>query len=272
MKLATKRWEGAGSGTLCLSHANGFSKELWGPLIAELRGRGETVPALAWDFPSHGESPQAPHPLDWWAFGAAAGAAAAIAPGPRIGVGHSMGSAALVMAQIEEPSLFERLILVEPIVFPGPYRRLEPEHVMARAARRRRRDFSSPAEALESFASKTVFAGWTPEALEAYVDGGLRREGEGWTLACDPEDEAELYQTAGTHGVYERLSEVTVPVVVVAGEHSTTHTPEYTHHLAARFARGRDVVVPNTTHFVPMEAPGLLAEIIQSEIRALARR
>ncbi len=269
--LAIKRWEGAGLATLCLSHANGFSKEVWGPVVDELRLLGETLPAVAWDFPSHGESPKAPHPIDWWSFGSAAAGVSLGEPAPRIGVGHSMGSAALVMAQLENPGLFERLVLVEPIVFPGPYRRSTDENMMARSARRRRRSFSSPQEALLKFQQKQVFSRWTPEAMDAYIAGGLERDGDRWILACSPEDEAELYETAGAHGVYDRLGEVEIPVLVVAGEDSTSHTPEYTAHLAGRLPDGKGLVVAGTTHFVPMEAPRLLAEIIQAEIRSLGR-
>ncbi len=269
--IAIKRWPGEGPGTLCLSHANGFSKELWEPVVHELRLLDQAIPAVAWDFPSHGASPKAPHPIDWWSFGAVAGAVSVAEPAPRIGVGHSMGSAALIMAQIEDPTLFERLVLVEPIVFPGPYRRAAEENAMARAARRRRRSFTSPQEALEKFGQKQVFAHWTPEALDAYIAGGLRPEGDRWVLACLPEDEAELYETAGAHGAYERLGEVKIPVLVVAGERSSSHTPEYTAHLAGRFGEGRSVVMAGTSHFVPMEAPASLAEMIHGEILSLNR-
>lgn len=227
------------------------------------------MPAIAWDFPSHGVSPKAEHPLDWWSFGRAAGKLSVGEPMPRLGVGHSMGSAALIMAQIERPGLFERLILVEPIVFPGPYRRVSDENIMARAARRRRRHFASPGEALDIFGEKEVFSRWTPEALAAYVEGGLLPDDDQWILACLPEDEAELYETAGAHGAFERLAEVEVPVLVIAGEHSSSHTPEYAAYLAERFPDGRSLVVDDTTHFVPMEKPGVLAEIILHESELL---
>ena len=57
-----------------------------------------------------------------------------------------------------------------------------------------------------------MFAEFSPEALEAFLDGGLVPDAEGgYRLACDPEDEARIYEGAAAHDAWDGLGAHPVP-------------------------------------------------------------
>lgn len=183
-----------------------------------------------------------------------------------VGVGHSMGGAALLMAELERPGRFDGLVLVEPIVFPPPFRRMD--HPLAALARRRRRRFADRDEARTNFAGKPPFATWTEPALAGYLADGLRVEDGGVGLACAPSFEAELYTAASAHGVLVRSAEIRCPVTILVGERSDTYPDGWAERLAGAFGDAALTVVPEASHFLPMESP----EAVVGAVSAMWRR
>lgn len=250
---------GTGPGVLFV-HANGFCKELWRPVWRHLDG----VRVLAVDQRGHGESEAGPAPFDWWDLGRDAAAWAVTLEGPRLGVGHSSGGAALAMAEILHPGTFRHLFLIEPIVFPGPFARSE-AHPLVEGALRRRAAFSSRAEARAAYHRRGPFARWVDAALDLYVEHGFRDGADGRRhLACDPATEAEFYRSAPAHGAWDRLGEIDIPVTIVVGEHSDSHPPDFAAALAGRFRSPTLVPYPGASHFLPMERPEVVAELVGS--------
>lgn len=253
-----------GSGPAVLFvHANGFCKELWRPVTQRLGG----VHTVAIDQRGHGESEVGPPPFDWWDLGRDALAWAGTLTGPRLGVGHSSGGAALAMAEILMPGTFRRLVLIEPIVFPGPFAPM-PTHPLVAGALRRRASFASRAEARAAYHRRGPFTKWGDAALDLYVEHGFRDGPDGRRhLACSPATEAEFYRMATAHGAWDRLGEISCPVTIVVGEHSDSHPPEFAARLAARFRDATVVSYPGASHFLPMEHPevvaGLVGELIE---------
>jgi pimeloyl-ACP methyl ester carboxylesterase len=241
-------------------HATGFCKEVWRPVVRRLPGWG----VLAVDQRGHGASDEPEPPFDWWDLGrdllAGVGAAGWEKP---LGVGHSSGAAALIMAEVLAPGTFSGLVLVEPIVFPPPYGRAE-DLPLAVSAEGRRAWFPSREAVLDSFRGRGPFARWTEEALEAYADGGFRDRDGGRALACRPEVEAEWYRSGHDHRAWDRLDEVACPVVVVGGEDSATHPGALLEAQAGRIPDARVEIVAGATHFVPMEAPGEIAALVET--------
>lgn len=240
--------------SVVFAHATGFCGEVWRPVMNRLAQDGTK---LVWDFPCHGSAPKLAHPIDWWDFGRYTLEQTRGLSGPVIGVGHSMGGAALVMAELLAPGTFGALLLIEPILLPPPYVRTEGG--LAVAAEKRRRDFESREAARQNFVSKLPFSQWDPDALAGYLECGFIDSPSGVTLACRPEDEAEIYRAATVHGTWDRLGEVTLPVLVLAGEASDTHTSERVRRLCDRFPSAGFEIVEGTGHFLPMEMPDLVA-------------
>jgi len=251
--------EGPGLPLLAV-HATGFCKELWEPVLDLLPPR----PVVAPDQRGHGDSSVPPTPFDWWDLGRDLLAVVRACGLERpAGMGHSSGATALVLAELLCPGTFASLLLVEPIVFPVPPARLE-DNPMTRAALRRRRAFASPQEAAATLRGRGAFRGWTERALALYVAHGFRAEGERWTLKCTPEVEGEFYRGATAHGAWERLHEISCPVVLAAGAESTSHPASLMAAMSDRFGGARLEVVPDAGHFLPMERPEALAALAAS--------
>jgi len=261
----TTEWGELPRPLIVASHATGFCKEVFHPVVEELSPLVPAAEVIAFDHRAHGDSAPSPPPYDWWDLGRDV---LALLDGRRIdvGLGHSAGAAALVMAELLAPGSFTTLVLVEPIVFPGPYGYFD--HRLAEAALKRRRSFESRAAALDNFAAKPPFDRWDPRALAGYVDGGLTPVGDEWVLKCSPVLEAEFYRAATAHGAWERLAEVTSAVVLVAGELSDSHPGPFLERTAERLGAGHVDVVPGATHFVPMEDPGRIAGHVASALGA----
>ncbi len=255
-------------GTLVFAHATGFCKEVWDSVWLELRRNGCIAEFRALDFGSHGESEKRVRPHDWWDFAKDVAAVTASSAAPVIGVGHSMGAAALAMAEIRRPGTYAALVLIEPIVPPPPFERAI-KHPLSTLALRRRRVFVDPEEALESYRDKAVFETWRDDVLAAYVRGGLTQTKDGWVLRCDPRDEADIYLAAQAHGAYARLSEIGCPVLLLSGAGSLSHPVEVVNQLSDRFRYVRSEVVSDTGHFLPMEQPQTIAELVKSFVGTL---
>ena len=248
-------------------HATGFCKELSIPIVDDLHEQWGPAHVVAIDQRAHGDSGTPPVPFDWWDVGR--DLVELVGKWPRVvGVGHSAGGAALVLAELTAPATFDALVLVEPIMFPPPYGRY-PDNPMAVAARRRRRRFESRAAAHENWSSKPAFAGWQARAMDSYVAGGLRSVADGVVLKCTPESEAEFFIAATDHRAWDRLGEIDVETTIVAGEHSTTHGEPFLGALAGRMRKSSAVVVPEASHMVWMERPEVIAGHVATSLDKL---
>ncbi len=255
-----------GSGPpMLLCHATGFHGLVWGP-FAELLAQRFRVWSL--DFRGHGDADPPPAlPVDWRGFGDDVLAVVDdLGLEEAVGVGHSMGGAALVLAESERPGAFRRLALFEPIVFPteGPP---GGGGALASRARRRRARFPSRDDAFANFASKPPLSAFVPEALRAYVDHGLADRPDGdVALKCSPEVEAATYEGAPVHPGWAGLPAVACPTVVMSGEHTDAVGGALARLQAERLPAGRAEVVPGVGHFGPMEDPGLVAGVVRDSL------
>lgn len=272
LEIALLDWGGDGPLAL-LHHANGFCAGLWGLVAERLRPHLRLV---AMDARGHGRSSK-PDPgvrenYAWQRFGEDAGEVArrlAAEHGGRIalGLGHSFGGTSLLMAAADAPDLFERLVLVDPVVaspsfFAARSTQLsEDNRDLASAARRRRQGFESRAEARDGWASRKAFAAWQPRALDLYAEFGLlERAAGGVELACPGEIEAVIFEQARAFDVFPVAARVTTPALILCAERGS-FPRAVQDQVAARMRDARVIDVP-TGHLVPMERPDLVAEAV----------
>jgi pimeloyl-ACP methyl ester carboxylesterase len=266
--IAVLELGGAGhDATLLFSHATGFHGKVFQPMADLLV---DAFHCVALDHRGHGDTPS-PGPVDWTIYGddtlTVARAVSGGDPGaPLYGFGHSMGGAALLMAALDDPSLFAGLVLFEPIV-PQPGRipgRAGNENPLSAGARRRRASFPSFAAAIENFSSKPPLDVFTPEALRAYVEHGFLLGEDGQVhIKCTPEHEARTYELGGQHDTWERLVDVRTPVAVVSGRREELQPSGFAELIADRLPDAELVRLPELGHFGPMEDPARLATIVR---------
>lgn len=243
-------------------HATGFCKEIWLPVVSaieEIRGPSNAVLV---DQRGHGQNAPHPGPYDWHSVAMDIVELLEQTAEPIVGIGHSSGGAALARAEILRPGSFLGLVLIEPIIFPGPY---EPRDIpLALGAERRRPSFDSREAARSRFASGP-FSSWDPLVLDLYLDYGFQQTSDGWTLRCLPEVEAEVFRQGSNVDTWNHLGDIRCPVTVVTGQNSDSHQQPYVNMLLERFADSRLVVLDGLSHLAPMEDPQRIARVIVGE-------
>jgi pimeloyl-ACP methyl ester carboxylesterase len=196
-----------------------------------------------------------------------------------VGVGHSMGGHALVDAAAARPERFRRLVLIDPVIA-SPDQYGEGGWTISNLAGRkhptakRKRHFDSPEAMIERFRDRAPYAVFHPEALDAYCRHGLLplRDGR-YKLACPPEIEASIYMTSRTNrDVHASVRALGMPVLLLRAKRppevrdvmdfsSSPTWPE----LLEEIPHGREIHFAEHTHFLPMEIPDRVAELIRDE-------
>jgi pimeloyl-ACP methyl ester carboxylesterase len=262
-------WDLGGAGPPLLAvHATMFCGHIWAPVAPHLT----TYHWWAPDLRAHGHSRTPPAAdLSWPAM-----AADVLATVDHLGlrdvraVGHSMGAAALLLAEMARPGTFSTLWLYDPVVRPSPQPgEAVPDSVLADGARRRRSTFPTRQAAFDNYAAKPPLDTATPEALWAYVEWGFEELADGSVrLRCPPEVESTIYRYGAIHGAFERLGEVGCPATVVHGRLEEDRPSRWSAEVVAQLPRGIEEMHPELSHFGPLEDPPGMARSIAG---ALAR-
>ena len=267
VRLIAFEWPGA-EPPLLLAHATGFHGRLWDEVIRAMPGRR----AIALDLRGHGraEKPSIDDggaAYSWTHFGEdVAAVARELDLIGAVGVGHSMGGHSVTMAAALEPSRFGALLLVDPVIartirVPGG------EEGPPSFVAKRRDDWSSVEEMVERFSAREPHSRWDPRVLRDYCEYGLipAEDGDGFRLACPPPTEAMIY-AMGSHDLHDTIGELAIPARVLRAGGGDPSTPASAFdgsptdpEVASWFARGEDVLLPGYSHFIPMEAPALVA-------------
>jgi len=256
--------------------ATGFHARCWDAVVAALP---DDMHVYAVDMRGHGRSEKR-GPYRWDSFAEDVSELLTyLQCRDAIGVGHSMGGHCLTQVCATHPGMFQRLLLVDPVILPpeaythqrysalgGPE-----DHPVAK----RKGHWTGWEEMFERFADRKPFSLWQRQVLEDYCRYGVlpAAEGEGFDLACPGIVEASIYLNNTTTDVHAQLKEVKIPVVILRAkmrdpnDHNImdfSMSPTWSE-LAAHFPDARDVYLPHLTHFIPMQAPELVAEFIVNQ-------
>ena len=265
VKLNLRLMGGAGP-DLLVCHATGFHGQAYRPLAQCLK---DEFRVWALDFRGHGSSGPAPNDdYAWSAMGGdVAACAAAIGADRLYGFGHSMGGAALLLAERSRPGMFAGLFLYEPIVPPRGFFDDASANPLAAGARNRREVFNSRAEALARYSSRSPLGVMRADALAAYVEGAFVDLGDGRVrLACSAETEARTFEASGGLAT-EEAATISVPTAVGAGTVGGVPNPgAFAPAIAEALPEGRFLSFENLGHFGPLEAPGVVAAAAMREL------
>ncbi len=265
---AWTEWGGRGT-LLHFGHANGFPPGAYRLLLGEL-SRSFRVATLAARPLWPGSDPGA---IDSWRPLAADLRAELDRRHERggIGAGHSLGSVLGVLAAVRDPSLFAALVLVDPVIFTGAHSLfwglfkglgLGGRLPLIRGARRRREVFPDLETVRSSYAGKSVFATWLPEALHDYVRAAFSGNGEGSVELRYPKAwEVRIFEVTPAD-VWRELRRLRMPVLVVRGARSDTFRPAAARRIRRELPSATVVEMEDCSHFVPMERPRELAALI----------
>jgi len=254
-------WGGTGP-ALHLAHANGFPPGTYRKLIELLKPRYHVFTLRSrWLVPGSN-----PLELRTWEDMADDLAHALRARGLEgvVGVGHSMGGVATLLASLKEPGLFRAVVAMDPVLLSGIRQlalqtltllRLRGRIPPASLARRRRESWNSREEAAASYRKKALFQRFDPECFQDYITHGLTESpGGGLRLTIPRAWEARIFETS-PRAVWQQLREVTVPTLVMRGGVTDILTPEALERIRRTLPRVRTEELPGTTHLFPLEQP-----------------
>jgi 2-succinyl-6-hydroxy-2,4-cyclohexadiene-1-carboxylate synthase len=234
--------------TVVLLHGFAGTGRVWDPVVARLDG--ERYRPLAPDLRGHGTA-AARAPVS---FAACVADVLGLAAHPFALCGYSMGGRVALHVALAAPERVERLVLVATTA--------GIDDPSARSARRAADDAladETERGTIEAFADRwtaqPLFAGTPPQAAARWRADILDNEPRGLAAAL------RGIGTGAMDPLWARLGELTMPAVVLAGEHDAKFLA-LGGRLADALPRGELVVVAGAGHGIPREDPAAVAAAI----------
>lgn len=239
-----------GARRLVLAHGFTQNGRCWGAFADHLARHHELVLV---DAPGHGRSGH--DDADLWTAGRLLGQAG----GRGIYVGYSMGGRTALHTALTDPGLVEGLVLIG----------ATPGLVSAAERADRRRADGELADRLLTIGLPAFLDRWLAQPLFAGLDErAAAREAR---LANRPEGLAASLRHCGTGNqepLWDRLGEVTVPVLLVVGDRDHKFTDIAERSAAALTGTEAEVVALPGTHAVHLERPEECARAVLERIRS----
>ena len=240
---------------LLMTHGNGLNAGMWATAVPFLQSQRR---CFGLDFRGHGACRVSKAPLDVDRSRLVSEVLQAVTKGsdePIDALGHSLGGATLLRAELENANTFRKLWLFEPVMVPEGHMRPDGDHPLVLAARRRRSEFGSLEEFVDRLISKPPYSGCEDAAVRAYAELGTQPSGTGVALSCSGETEAEIF-SSGTPTDFSALITIDIPVVVARGEDVAAGNelpPAMAEPIASHLGDGQLLTMEGLTHFGPME-------------------
>ncbi|MEM9821677.1 MAG: alpha/beta hydrolase [Bacteroidota bacterium] len=188
-----------------------------------------------------------------------------------IGMGHSLGGTASIIAAIKRPDLFRQLVLIDPVVFPAPFlllnkllpiawrKKIVPP---AKIALRRKDQWESKEAVYKSWRKKRVFSRLSDQVLADLVEYAIVPDStkNGVTLAYTKHWEAQVYITAPY--LFHQIKKLKIPMIVVRGQHTDVIFEKLWANWKVAQAHNHFIDFQDAGHLVPLEHPKTLAEAL----------
>ncbi len=273
IELSVVEWLGDGDPILLL-HATGFHSRCWYEVVRHLPGRH----IYAVDLRFHGRSGD-DGAIDWKLMAEDIRILIERLGLTRIvGAGHSIGGHLLTRVAAQRPDLFQRIVLIDPVIqSPERYRQFR-ETLAGLGAEdhpvsRRKNNWRDAQEMFERFQDKAPFNTWQAAVLRDYCDYALSPAGDDdyQTLACDPINEAGIYMhQEGNEDLYDMLPDVHVPATLLRAPPAEGMLRDFAAsptwpELASALPDCEEIYLPDHNHFIPMQNPELVARVIRNE-------
>lgn len=194
---------------------------------------------------------------------------------PVVGVGHSMGASALVLAAARRPELFRALILIEPVLVRPIYSYLlnmlrpvaRSRVPFIRATVKRTDSWPDKDAVFAHFRAKPVFARISDDVLWDYVEYGTSEKAGRRVLTYDKYWEVHCYLRI--HNLWPHITQLQVPVLGIRGQQSDTLPEQQWQAWRARTEHDF-VQMADCGHLLPFEVPDKVAATIRQWLQSLA--
>ncbi|KAF9027371.1 hypothetical protein BGZ52_003662 [Haplosporangium bisporale] len=236
---------------MVITHANGFHKELWEPVLARLDPRWAPSEMYAIDCRNQGDSAILNKDVledifEWITYAKdVLSTVDALGLKKPLGMGHSFGANAIIMAEILRPGTFSAIIAIDPTMFPSQVNLKGPhnDHPLAQLALKRRDNWKSRQGYVNS--------------KYGLVDTTFKDGSSGVTLKTPKLQEAATFAADdnAAYDAYDRLNEINAPVHIIAGENSEVNPPDLVDLKIARCKHGSGEVLKDAGHLFPMDSP-----------------
>ncbi len=208
-------------------HGNGFCGQTYWPF---LKGLTTDYSVLIQDCVGHGDSDvgsgfqswqqSAQHAFEILQYKLKRG----IIQQPLLGMGHSFGGVLTIKLAAQYPELFERLVLLDPILMPEVMFQMKENttirNPLAEKTRTRQSVWDNRTQALAYLKTKSAYKTWCEGSLNAFLDFGMTHHGDGRvSLKCPPDVEADIYSSA-PDGLWDDIRKLKVPTVILYGDQS----------------------------------------------------
>jgi len=217
-----------GKPVLHFIHGNGFCGLVYEKLLAPLQ---EHFDLFLSDAQGHGNSDDGPEFTHWrqsadyfseaWQF---------FSPMwqnvTHIACGHSFGAVNTILMMAKHRDLFDRAILLDPIIMPpldafvattlgslGLSRYLP----MVKQAADRTTFWPDKDSLWDYFHERGVFRGWDEQCLKSYLTHAIREDEEGYFLKCPPRIEAAIFGSYAKN-LWDSIKRINKPVSVLYGD------------------------------------------------------
>ena len=245
------------------SHANGFNGLTYKTLLNKISPNQKII---SYDLRGHGKStvPAEPEKLkSWQRYRDDLISILEKNNEPSTLIGHSLGGTTSLLVAFKRPELVSKIILIDPVLLPMTYwlgtkavqsiGLIEKVHPMVRGALARKKTWESKEEAFQYFSGKKLFRKVIPEAINDYIDGGMKKINENlYELNCNPKWEAATFKlTSG--GNWFNLKKSNVPTKVILTPNSVVCNERSQKKLNKNIAKIEFVTLENTTHMLPLE-------------------
>jgi pimeloyl-ACP methyl ester carboxylesterase len=167
------------------------------------------------------------------------------------------------------PHLFDRTILLDPVLFPPAFGLLNrslnflglsDRNPMVKMTLKRRTTWADRESAFKALHGRGIYKGWNDICLRAFTDHCLSEDEQGAQLKCSPTTEAELFR-GKTGPIWPSVRKVASPMTMVIGKNTYPFVKAGTAIAAKKYAPIERLTVDGG-HCFMQEHPVETAELI----------
>ncbi|MEN8243322.1 MAG: alpha/beta hydrolase [Thermodesulfobacteriota bacterium] len=260
------------------SHATGLCAAVYAPLVQHLTGN---LHVLGMDDRGHGRTTAAADTArlkEWDIFARDMERFFDSFDAPFVAMGHSRGAVSSLRLAYRRPDLVKALVLIDPTILSksamGYIYLLKKTGLIrfipiASRAAKRRDVWPDLATIHAAYRKKSMFRSWDPACLDGYLKDGTQGNGdEQIRLSCTPAWESRCFSVY-PHDLWRFIPRIKQPILVVYGGRSDTFREQAAKQFKTALPRARFVCFEENSHFVPMEKPKDVAQVILDFITSL---